>query len=798
MNIVGKLDKKSGSQSIFGYALDIDNLSDEVEIKLTIDNEEYYTKCNRNKVHLKEKYNSSNHGFKLEIPQRFKDGNLHLVTLSSADNKIIDQAKIVIKKGKKNEHDLAVIIPFYNSSDTVDSCLNSIINNKCGIDIEIICIDDGSTDNTLDILNKYKSKDSRIKIISQKNLYAGVARNNGMLNCNSKYITFVDSDDKLSSIENLEKAFLYAQNNSIDVLCCGASEININGEFIRNLDYVLRKDFIGNQKIFKLDDLKDVAFMTFSGVPWGKLYKKSLIDKHNIEFLNLKRSEDFYFVQIALMRAEKISYKDYPLIQHRVGSTTNLESNKDETPLIFWQADIKFHEYVMSHPELHKFILPMQISTMNRFFYNAVSVKKLESFKQIVDTIINYSKSELPACDFSKISDASKYVIKKFNSLVSEKTLLDIFFERFCNLDYSAKVDFLTKNLNINIEQNSKFLSLTTKNEKSSPKVCTDDGYKIIKQGNRDNKPFLSVIIPVYNVQDYLEKCLDSIINQKGIELEIICVDDGSTDNSLDILKDYAQKYDFITVISQKNLMAGIARNNGLQFASGKYVHFVDSDDWLNENIYKKIFSVPGSKDANLILCSYLTYNQTTHEMKSDYFFSKMSAGMFNRVMSFEKNSKLLLNSPVVPWNKIIKRDLLVKEKLAFDSLKCVNDRSFNFKLLPIAQRIIIINEPIITYRIGNNKSLIGVRHQNFDCHFKSFDEIKQLYSDKNYKSDIINVFIFDLIHWLDVFSKNPNYDLRPINSAIKSYLENNREFFSLSNIDMKDKVRSFIKSYLS
>ena len=796
MNIIGKLDKKSGLQSIFGYALNKDNLSDEVEIKLTIDNEEYYVKCNRNKVHLKEKYNSSNHGFKLEIPYKFKDGNLHLITLSSIDDNIIDQAKIVLKKEKK-EHDLAVVIPIYNSQNTINACLNSLISAKSTIDLEIICIDDGSTDQTLDILHKYQEKDGRIKIISQKNLYAGVARNNGMLRCNSKYITFLDSDDKLSSIKNLEKAFSYAQENSIDVLCCGANEINTKGEFIRNIDYVLRKDFIGNKKIFKLDELKDVAFMTFSGVPWGKLYRKNLIDKYDIKFLDLKRSEDFYFVQIALMRAEKISYADYPLIQHRVGATTNLESNKDETPLIFWQADTKFHEYVVNHPELSKFVLPMQICTMNRFFYNAVSVKKLDSFKLIIDKAVNYSKTELSSCDFSKITNASKYVMKKFNSLVSERSLLDLFFECFSNLNFGDKVNFLTNTQSGNEEQKNRSLPSATHCETLKANICCD-GYTVIKQKTRKNTPLLSVIIPVYNVQDYLKKCLDSIINQNDIELEIICVDDGSTDNSLNILKDYAHKYDFITVISQKNLKAGIARNNGLKFASGKYVHFVDSDDWLNENIYKKIFSVTGCEDANLILCPYLMYNQTSHEMKNDYFFSKMSSNMFNRVMSFEKNTKLLLNAPVVPWNKIIKREILVKENLLFDSLKCVNDRSFNFKLLPVAERIIIINEPIITYRVGNNKSLIGVRHQNFDCHFSSFDEIKQLYSNKSYKADIINVFIFDLIHWLEVFSSNPNYDLRPINSSIKSYLERNKEFFSLNDRNIKDKVRSFISSYAS
>ena len=804
MNIIGRIDKKSGSKSIFGYALDTDNLSKKIEITLTIDSEKFQVECNRKKIHLNNKYQSSEHGFKLEIPPKFRDGREHLVTLIDSNQKLIDKLKIFFKLNEENTeeiskkrnklHDLAIIIPFYNSMSTADACLQSIIHKKSIIDIEIICIDDGSTDETLKILRKYEKKDERIKVICQKNLFAGVARNNGIKNCRSRYITFIDSDDKLSSISNLEKAFFYADHNELDVLCCGAREIDCQGNSIRNIDYVLRKDFIGDKNFFKLEELKDVAFMTFSGVPWGKIYKKSIIDKYDIKFLNLKRSEDFYFVQIALMRAEKISFQDLELIQHRVGSTTNLESNKDETPLIFWEADAKFHEYVNSNRELHKFVLPMQISSMNRFFYNAVSVKKLDSFKKIIEEMNNFARKELVSVDFSSLSNASNYVLKKFNSLIFNESLLDFFFEHFTKLSYTSKVDFLTPKEKVhNLKQQQKEIGNNNSLVNSDDNAC-----KIVIEKTRKVKPLLSVVIPVYNVENYLRKCLDSIINQKNIELEIICVDDGSTDNSLDILKEYAQKYDFITVITQKNLMAGVARNNGLKFASGEYVHFLDSDDWLNENVYEKIFSVAQCKDVNLILCSYTTYNQTTHEVKGDYFFSKMGTNMFNRVMNFEKNSRFLLNAPVVPWNKIIKRELLIKENLVFDSLKCVNDRAFNFRLLPVAKQIIIINEPLITYRVGNSKSLIGVRHKYFDCHFKSFDEIKNLYSDKSYKPYIINVFVFDLIHWLDVFSHNHDYDLEPINKSIKVFFKNNKDYFLVNNDKINEKVHSFINSYLA
>ena len=93
--------------------------------------------------------------------------------------------------------------------------------------------------------------------------------------------------------------------------------------------------------------------------------------------------------------------------------------------------------------------------------------------------------------------------------------------------------------------------------------------------------PKISVIIPIYNSEKYLEECLDSILNQTLKDIEIICVDDGSTDNSLTILENYAQRDKRIQIFSQQNLHAGIARNHGLEKASGEYVHFMDSDDLL-------------------------------------------------------------------------------------------------------------------------------------------------------------------------------------------------------------------------
>ena len=116
-----------------------------------------------------------------------------------------------------------------------------------------------------------------------------------------------------------------------------------------------------------------------------------------------------------------------------------------------------------------------------------------------------------------------------------------------------------------------------------------------------DNRPKVSVIIPVYNVENYLRPCLDSIVNQTLKKIEIICVDDGSTDGSLKILEKYAQQDKRITVLTQKNSGVSVARNKGIEIAKGKYVSFIDSDDWLDLDFYEKLYALSNHGDIDVI-----------------------------------------------------------------------------------------------------------------------------------------------------------------------------------------------------
>ncbi len=125
-----------------------------------------------------------------------------------------------------------------------------------------------------------------------------------------------------------------------------------------------------------------------------------------------------------------------------------------------------------------------------------------------------------------------------------------------------------------------------------------------------DLKLDLSIIVPVYNSEKYLSTCLDSIVNQKTkFNYEVVCINDGSKDNSINILEDYQKKYNFIKIISQENGGISSARNTGINNASGKYFGFIDNDDKISENYVESLMNRAYEKNADIVKCNFINFD---------------------------------------------------------------------------------------------------------------------------------------------------------------------------------------------
>ncbi|MDR3124507.1 MAG: glycosyltransferase [Endomicrobium sp.] len=202
--------------------------------------------------------------------------------------------------------------------------------------------------------------------------------------------------------------------------------------------------------------------------------------------------------------------------------------------------------------------------------------------------------------------------------------------------------------------------------------------------------PKISVIIPVYNKEKYLKQCLGSVCNQTFKDIEIICVNDGSTDSSLDILKEYTNNDNRITIINQKNERAGVARNKGMEIAKGQYIAFVDSDDWIDLSYYEVLYASAESNKADLVRTSYI-FEYDDYSEKEKYF-----NGLFEKKR--KRGEPLFLNvneHPAISVNAIYRYNYLIKIMYTLTTGYHCNDIFFTAQATYFSQKTLGIDSNV-------------------------------------------------------------------------------------------------------
>ena len=429
---------------------------------------------------------------------------------------------------------LSIIIPVYNVEKYLEECLDSVLNQTLN-DTEIICIDDGSTDNSLNILKEYSKKDKRIKIIPKENGGQASARNLGIKEAQGEYIAFVDSDDFIEP-EMIEKLYTKAKDNNLDIAMCKISlydneteEINTHAWY-----YMLGvfRDF--EKDVFSHKDTKEFT-CEISVTPYNKIYKTSLIKDNNILFPEGLIFEDEKFFYDVYLRAKRVSIVDEFLYYYRTnrkGSTVDITKESDYTDLIpiFKQIRETFKE--TKNYEDYKILLA------NRFIH-----LELSRFTQT----------------------SSKYKEKYFNLMKEDLNEL---------LEDQAITDNLESNVKSRVS-----------------KILKAKNYEEFKKLDEDK--IFSVVMACYNAGKYLDETINSLIGQSfsfESNIQLILVDDGSEDNTKEVCQKYVKLYpENITYIYHENQGQGAARNLGLKYVRGKYVNFLDSDDKFSGNAFYSV-----------------------------------------------------------------------------------------------------------------------------------------------------------------------------------------------------------------
>lgn len=214
--------------------------------------------------------------------------------------------------------------------------------------------------------------------------------------------------------------------------------------------------------------------------------------------------------------------------------------------------------------------------------------------------------------------------------------------------------------------------------------------------------PKVSVVVPIYNVESYLEKALDSLVNQTLDSLEIICVNDGSKDSSPAIIERCMARDSRIRLIDKANSGYGDSMNQGLDVATGEYVGILEPDDFLELDAFEKLYDVAVKHDADVVKANYYQHTDDG-ETVSDVVFENMGRLPHNTAFSALEQPGILMTGPAV-WSAIYKRSYLNEKEIRFLPTPGASfqDTAFNFKALYFADRIVTLPDPFVHYRIDN------------------------------------------------------------------------------------------------
>lgn len=304
--------------------------------------------------------------------------------------------------------------------------------------------------------------------------------------------------------------------------------------------------------------------------------------------------------------------------------------------------------------------------------------------------------------------------------------------------------------------------------------------------------PKVAIIVPVYNQEKYLRKCLDSLVNQTFRDIEIICFNDASTDSSLSILKEYAAKDSRITLIDNKiNIKQGGGRNAGIRKSTAPYIMFVDSDDWVEKNFVEKYYTKVIETEADIVNGNYNLVDhgkiQRIHNL----------GNKINGTTDFYKREHLEAN--VYIWTNLYNRNLFFDNDLFFpEGVQLCEDNAVSSALFLAAKKIVRVDEYLYNYRIISNSSSHEYSPSRFKDRFKSAliakenllridsanrytDQINQLFINSYYRNPIQNA--------LGAFDKVLVDEIRFANRTITNYVSKQDLHKFISHLSISERI---------
>ncbi len=634
-----------------------------------------------------------------------------------------------------SEIKVSVIIPIYNVEEYLEECLVSAINQTLK-EIEIVCVNDGTPDNSMDIVKKYQD-DERIVVVNKENGGLSSARNAGLAVAKGEYVYFLDSDDYILQ-ECLENLYVDAKKNDLDIIYFDAESFYESKKLEREQafysNYYIREpkyeDVVSGIEIFE-KWVEDNAFRTSVCL---QLIRRDFLIENNISFCEGIIHEDNLYSLECIVEAKKVKHvaKQYFMRRLREGSimtdTKKINSSLGYYKTIEGLAErLKGKDYTDSQKDA---IFKRMYLTQSHCF-NAIIDLEPEEIDKVIKSM-PMEKAIFYKLVVARMAEERAKLNRSNNTKEKLKTSI-------------AKWKYNNKNLK---KENKKL-----KKELNSLKSRC--GYKVremliywpkvalnfIKDYKSKGKTYarwslknlltkrvlVSVVIPVYNAKPYLRECLESLKNQTLKNIEIICVNDGSTDESLDILRKYEMQDKRIKVIDKPNTGAGDCRNVGMKQAKGQYLLFLDADDIFAQSLCEKAcFQIMKDK-ADICFFGAQRFNMKTYEKEPMGWVFREE--MFPAKKPFTRenlNHKFFQMTTGCAWAKLFKREFIEKNNIEFMNIQNANDLFFVRTAMALAGKMTYVKNKLVFYRVGMNDNTQATKHKAPLEFYKAYTALKE------------------------------------------------------------------------
>ncbi|ADC46920.1 glycosyl transferase GT2 family [Methanobrevibacter ruminantium M1] len=595
---------------------------------------------------------------------------------------------------------VSVIIPIYNGEKYLKECLDSVCCQSLK-DIQIICVNDGSTDKTLSILNGFASKDKRIKIISTENRGQGSARNTALKEAQGEYISFVDADDWIS--ENaLELLYFHAKSKDLDMLFfqminyMDNSKNYVETELYNHLCF--ERNAIDEDTIFNFNDIKEFLFK-IPVCPVSKLYKKEFLDSNDLYFPEGMFFEDNAFFYNSLFKSNCLGFlKKHLYYRRRHADSVTQTFDKRKFDIVkatnkVLDVFLENDQYLIFKKELINHTFSMLLEWFNKSplelkdeFYRLIK-RDFRGFNNLKEDFKNNLKEEYLL--IFDISDKNKYYLDFLSEYKLSSADYDIFDkERYFHLNSQEYLEY---------------------------------------KSNKSNNYKISVVIPIYNNETFIHRTLMSIENQSfGLEnIEVIMVNDNSKDNTELVINEYSSKYENFKAIHIKEGTGspGTPRNIGLYESTSDYVIFLDHDDYFEIDALEKLYNAINEEDCDFV---YGTYASVDEDLPTKIIYPNELHGYFKNIYG---NPRSIAFPPPSIWTKLFKRSFLIENRIIFPTI-LGEDAIFISKALFSADGIDYLWDDLICYHTLNKKSF--TKNVSYDYLVQGFVSEEYLYNIYN------------------------------------------------------------------